>query len=76
MEGACITSRTFSRVGLLGNPSDGYQGKTISVSCANFWAEVHSRVLLTQVATAYDPCVFVGQVSFLVCSVIGDRRCI
>lgn len=35
-----ILSRVFSRIGLLGNPSDGFRGKTISVSCANFWAEV------------------------------------
>ena len=32
------------RVGLLGNPSDGYGGKTISVSIQNFFAEVRSRV--------------------------------
>ncbi len=35
-----ICSRVFSRIGLLGNPSDGFFGKTISISCANFWAEV------------------------------------
>ena len=28
------------RVGLVGNPSDGFHGKTISLSVANFWAEV------------------------------------
>lgn len=44
MKEACVTSQVFSRIGLLGNPSDGYQGKTISVSCANFWAEVHSPI--------------------------------
>lgn len=41
-----IHSRVFSRVGLLGNPSDGYGGKCISFSLANFSAEVspcHSR---------------------------------
>ena len=53
MEGACITSQVFSRVGLLGNPSDGYQGKTISVSCANFWAEVHSPALITLSVSGY-----------------------
>jgi hypothetical protein len=28
------------RIGLIGNPSDGFFGKTISLSIANFWAEV------------------------------------
>ena len=32
--------RAFARAGLLGNPSDGYHGKTISVSVRNYWAEV------------------------------------
>lgn len=32
--------RAFARAGLLGNPSDGYHGKTISFSVRNFWAEV------------------------------------
>jgi glucuronokinase len=32
--------RAFARAGLLGNPSDGYNGKTISISVRNFWAEV------------------------------------
>jgi len=31
--------RAFARAGLLGNPSDGYHGKTISVSVRNYWAE-------------------------------------
>lgn len=35
-----ITSRVHARIGLLGNPSDGYNGKTISFALANFWAEV------------------------------------
>ena len=35
-----ITKRAHARVGLLGNPSDGFFGKTIAVSLANFWAEV------------------------------------
>ena len=29
-----------NRVGLVGNPSDGFYGKTISLSIENFWAEV------------------------------------
>ena len=35
-----ITSRVYSRIGLLGNPSDGFQGACLSLSLANFWAEV------------------------------------
>jgi glucuronokinase len=30
----------YARAGLLGNPSDGYCGKTISIIVRNFWAEV------------------------------------
>jgi hypothetical protein len=30
----------YARVGLMGNPSDGFFGKTISLSIANYWAEV------------------------------------
>ena len=32
--------RAYARAGLLGNPSDGYNGRTISVSIRNYWAEV------------------------------------
>lgn len=35
-----IEERAFARAGLLGNPSDGYFGKTISVSIRNFGAYV------------------------------------
>jgi glucuronokinase len=35
-----IRKRAYARAGLLGNPSDGYHGKTISFSIRNFWAEV------------------------------------
>jgi galactokinase/mevalonate kinase-like predicted kinase len=34
-----IRKRAHARAGLLGNPSDGYHGKTISVIVRNFWAE-------------------------------------
>jgi glucuronokinase len=37
-----ISSRVYARVGLLGNPSDGFYGKTISFSLANFFAEVRT----------------------------------
>ena len=35
-----IESRAFARAGLVGNPSDGYFGKTISVSIKNFGAHI------------------------------------
>ncbi|XP_061682466.1 glucuronokinase with putative uridyl pyrophosphorylase isoform X4 [Syngnathoides biaculeatus] len=35
-----ITFRSFARVGLMGNPSDGFNGKTIAMTIKNFWAEV------------------------------------
>lgn len=35
-----IRKRAHARAGLLGNPSDGYNGKTISVILRNYWAEV------------------------------------
>src|SRR5712691_4620360 len=35
-----LRRRAYARAGLIGNPSDGYFGKTISLSLKNFWAEV------------------------------------
>ncbi len=35
-----IVRRVNARIGLVGNPSDGFFGKTISLSIANYWAEV------------------------------------
>jgi glucuronokinase len=35
-----IRKRAHARAGLVGNPSDGYHGKTISISVRNFYAEV------------------------------------
>lgn len=35
-----IRKRAYSRAGLVGNPSDGYHGKTISIIVRNFAAEV------------------------------------
>ncbi|KAL7094886.1 hypothetical protein ACP275_11G132900 [Erythranthe tilingii] len=37
---AAIEHRAYARVGLLGNPSDVYNGRTISFSLGNFWASV------------------------------------
>ena len=38
--GGVITERAYARIGLFGNPSDGYFGRTISVSIQNFFSEV------------------------------------
>jgi glucuronokinase len=35
-----IRTRAYARVGLVGNPSDGYFGKTLSFTFRNFYAEV------------------------------------
>jgi len=35
-----IRSRVFARAGLIGNPSDGYNGKTITIIVKNFYAQV------------------------------------
>ena len=35
-----VTQRCYARIGLIGNPSDGYGGKTLSAICKNFYAEV------------------------------------
>ena len=35
-----IRKKAHARAGLIGNPSDGYHGKTLSVIVGNFWAEV------------------------------------
>ncbi|RZC94157.1 hypothetical protein C5167_007836 [Papaver somniferum] len=39
-ESSFIEHKSFARVGLLGNPSDVYFGRTISFSLGNFWAIV------------------------------------
>lgn len=38
-----IEHRAYARVGLLGNPSDVYHGRTISFGLANFWATARLR---------------------------------
>ena len=35
-----LRRRALARAGLVGNPSDGYFGKTISLTLKNYWAEV------------------------------------
>ncbi len=34
-----IKRQAYARAGLVGNPSDGYHGKTISIALRDFWAE-------------------------------------
>lgn len=35
------SDRCYARIGLMGNPSDGYHGKTLSMLIGNFYAEVY-----------------------------------
>ena len=56
-----ITNNGYARVGLLGNPSDGYHGKTISCTIRNFRAQVmlwESPALRIQAHPRYDPVEF------------------
>ncbi|CAG8803691.1 31323_t:CDS:2 [Gigaspora margarita] len=39
-QSASITTRSYARIGLMGNPSDGFYGKTISLLISNFFAEI------------------------------------
>ena len=40
-----FVARAYARTGLLGNPSDQYEGKVIGVSVRNYYAEVSSQRL-------------------------------
>ncbi|XP_043195187.1 glucuronokinase 1-like [Amphibalanus amphitrite] len=56
-----IRHRVNARVGLMGNPSDGFHGKTIALSIENFWAEVtisESATLRLLPHPLYDPTEF------------------
>jgi glucuronokinase len=58
-----IVCRANARVGVMGNPSDGFFGKTISMSISNFWAEVRlwpSHRLAILPHPLYDPLEFGG----------------
>ena len=35
-----LRRRAYARAGLVGNPSDGYNGRTVSFIIRNLWAEV------------------------------------
>ena len=58
-----IKTQSYARLGLIGNPSDGYFGKTISIAITNFSAKVTLRetqrlkVVLNDI---YDPTEFEG----------------
>ncbi|KAJ0983940.1 hypothetical protein J5N97_002296 [Dioscorea zingiberensis] len=52
-----IEHKAYARIGLLGNPSDVYYGRTISFSLGNFWASVRlepSRDLVIQPHPVHD----------------------
>lgn len=69
-----IEHRAHARVGLLGNPSDGYFGKTISFSLANFCATVwleRSPTLQFKPHPQHDPTEF-GSVQHLLGRVRGE----
>merc|ERR1711904_543312 len=54
---------TYARVGLMGNPSDGFHGKTIAFTVSNFWASVElweSERLQLLPHPLYDPSSFSG----------------
>ena len=56
-----IRTKGLARIGLIGNPSDGYNGKTISCAINNFWAEVtlwESPNLQIQLNSTCDPTEF------------------
>ncbi|XP_055751982.1 glucuronokinase with putative uridyl pyrophosphorylase isoform X2 [Salvelinus fontinalis] len=64
-----ITCRSYARVGLMGNPSDGFNGKTIAMTISNFWAEVtlmESQTLVLLPHPLNDPTEF-GSLQDLYC---------
>lgn len=65
-----ITTKARARVGLFGNPSDGYNGKTIALTISNFWASatVAPSDRLTLIPhPLFDPCDFgsLGDLGFI-----------
>lgn len=62
-EAVRIKKGAYARVGLMGNPSDGFNGKTISMTIRNFWASVElweSERLELLPHPLYDPSSFSG----------------
>ena len=57
----CVSARSYARTGLMGNPSDGFFGKTLGVTVSNFWAEVTltaSERIVLHPHPLYDPSEF------------------
>lgn len=53
-----LYSRGYARVGLMGNPSDGFHGKTVSFTLHNYYAEVwvwESPTVIISPHPLYDP---------------------
>ena len=53
-----VTVKSYARTGLMGNPSDGFHGKTLGVTVSNFWAEVTltaSERIVLHPHPLYDP---------------------
>ncbi|XP_041098237.1 glucuronokinase with putative uridyl pyrophosphorylase isoform X2 [Polyodon spathula] len=64
-----ITCRSYARIGIMGNPSDGFNGKTIAMTISNFWAEVtllKSQTLVLLPHPLNDPTEF-GSLQDLYC---------
>ncbi|CAL1570848.1 unnamed protein product [Knipowitschia caucasica] len=64
-----ISCKSYARVGLMGNPSDGFNGKTIAMTISNFWAEVtltESQTLVLVPHPLNDPTEF-GSLQDLFC---------
>merc|ERR1712190_463911 len=58
-----VRTKTYARVGVIGNPSDGFNGKTIAMTVQNFWASVEmweSEKLQILPHPLYDPFSFSG----------------
>ena len=56
-----IKKKTYARIGLMGNPSDGFYGKTLSTCITNFYAEVclkESEILKIVPHKIHDPTEF------------------
>jgi glucuronokinase len=55
-----IRKRAYARAGFIGNPSDGYHGKTLAFTIGNYWAEVvlYESPELTFYPSAQDHAVF------------------
>jgi glucuronokinase len=60
-------TRAYARAGLIGNPSDGYHGKTISLIVKNFYAEavIYEWHELEILPTRQDQCRFENLTDFL-----------